>query len=405
MGGSTDALLARFQGELEERTKFMDGLVESAESDQRDLTEQEMGLLARTRERIQAINDQVGPLREAAKIASTSRDRTAEIAREFAEARNPALVSPIEYRSAGAYVLDVWRAGLGIEEASQRLDVYQRAAAHQTTPDNPGLLPEKILGPVISFVDESRPLVSALGPRDLPSGSWSRPTITQHTLVGEQTAEKTELASRKMIIGKVPVEASTYGGYVNVSRQNIDWSQPAVMDIVINDLAGQYAIQTETAAGAAVVAAAGAGPTIADASAAAVAAALWEAAGAVYAAMPGAGRLLIVCSPDVLGLIGPLFAPINPQNAQSSGFSAGSFGPGPMGAISGIGVIMSAGLPAQTMIVMSSAAAEVYEDRLGALQVVEPSVLGVQVAYAGYFAELIVEDAGILALTTPVVTP
>jgi hypothetical protein len=36
----------------------------------------------------------------------------------------------------------------------------------------------------------------------------------------------------------------------------------------------------------------------------------------------------------------------------------------------------------------------VYEDRVGSLQVVEPSVLGVQVAYAGYFASLVMEANG-----------
>jgi hypothetical protein len=41
----------------------------------------------------------------------------------------------------------------------------------------------------------------------------------------------------------------------------------------------------------------------------------------------------------------------------------------------------------------------VYEDRIGSLQVVEPSVLGVQVAYAGYFASLIVEATGIVKVT------
>ncbi len=51
------------------------------------------------------------------------------------------------------------------------------------------------------------------------------------------------------------------------------------------------------------------------------------------------------------------------------------------------------------MIVLSTAAAEVYEDRIGALQVVEPSVLGVQVAYAGYFASLIVEPTAIVEIT------
>jgi HK97 family phage major capsid protein len=126
--------------------------------------------------------------------------------------------------------------------------IFQRAAAHQTTADNAGLLPSQILGPVLNFVDEARPVVSALGARQLPSGSFSRPTVTQHTQVAKQTGEKTELASRKMLLGKIPIVADTYGGYVNVSRQNVDWTQPQILDIVINDLAGQYAIETENAA-------------------------------------------------------------------------------------------------------------------------------------------------------------
>jgi hypothetical protein len=48
--------------------------------------------------------------------------------------------------------------------------------------------------------------------------------------------------------------------------------------------------------------------------------------------------------------------------------------------------------------VFSTAAIEVWEQRIGSLQVVEPSVLGVQVAYAGYFATLIVNDDAIVPL-------
>lgn len=395
--GATDALLARLQGEIEERSTFIDNLVEGAEEGKRDLTEQEMTLLARTRERIDALNKQVDPLRDAAQIATDSRKRTGEIAEQFREARGEALAAPFEYRSAGEYVVDIWRSGLGIADASERLDLYQRAAAHQTTGDNPGLLPEQILGPVINYIDAVRPLVNALGPRQLPSGSWSRPQVTQHTSVAAQTAEKTELVSRKMTIGKLPVAAKTYGGYVNVSRQDVDWSTPAVMDIVINDLAGQYALETENAACDAFYAAATGGPILPSGpDNAAVAGGIWEAAGQVYAATKGQGRLLLACSPDMLGVIGPLFAPINPTNAQSTGFNAGAFGQGAMGAISGIAVIVSAGLDAGSVLVLSTAAVEVYEDRIGSLQVVEPSVLGVQVAYAGYFAELVLNAAGIV---------
>jgi hypothetical protein len=102
----------------------------------------------------------------------------------------------------------------------------------------------------------------------------------------------------------------------------------------------------------------------------------------------------------MLGLIGPLFAPINPLNAQSTGFTAGQFGQGVMGAVSGISVVMSSALATGTVLVISTAAEEVYEDRIGALQVVEPSVLGVQVAYAGYFAALTMEPNGVIKVAT-----
>jgi HK97 family phage major capsid protein len=399
--GATDAILARLQGEVEERSKFMDGLVEAAENDKRDLTEQEMTMLARTRERIGEINAQTGPLAEAARIASTSRQRTEEIAQQFRDARNPNPTSAFEYRSAGEYVLDMWRGQLGQEESRERLDLYNRAAAHQTTGDNPGLLPSKMLEPVINFVDSARPLVTALGVRQLPAGAWNRPKISQHVNVAPQTAEKTELVSRKMVIGMVPVTATTYGGYVNVSRQNIDWSQPAIMDIVINDLASVYAQETEKALCVAVDAATTAGPVIptGPATPAAVNAAVWTAAGAVYASTKGAGRVIIACSPDTLGLLGPAFPAINPTNAISPGFQATDIGSGAVGSISGLPVVVSAGFDAGTMIVLSTASVEVYEDRIGSLQVVEPSVLGVQVAYAGYFADVIIDATSIVEIT------
>jgi len=393
---STDALVARFSGEVEERTKFMDGIVEAAQTEGRDLTDQEMELLTRTRERIGAVNKQLEPLTEAARIAEQSRNRTSELHRMFLEARHPEAAKPYEYRSAGAYVIDYWRARVGVDEATERIELYNRAAAHQTTADNPGLLPEPILGPVINFIDAARPLVAALGPRQLPAGTWNRPRVTQHTQVGVQTAEKTELVSRKMTINNIPVAAKTYGGYVNVARQNIDWSQPGIMDLVINDLAAQYALETENATCDDLSTAAGAGMALpASPTAEDVAAAFWAAAALVYTATKGAGRVFAAAAPDMLGLIGPAFAPVNPQNAQGTGFSAAGFAQGQAGNVSGIPVLVSAGLDAGIILVLSSAAAEVYEDRIGSLQVVEPSVLGVQVAYAGYFADIALEPTGI----------
>ncbi|HEV8167604.1 MAG TPA: hypothetical protein VGR74_24695, partial [Actinomycetota bacterium] len=165
----TDQMISRYAQEIEERQTFIDGIVEGAESASRDLTTQEMELLTRARDRINDVNGLLGPLSDAARIANESRERIARLAP--VQGNRP---TTIEYRSAGAYAIDMWRAGLGNDDARERLELFNRAAAHQTTGDNPGLLPDSIIGPVVSFVDASRPLVNLLGPRQLPGGSWSR---------------------------------------------------------------------------------------------------------------------------------------------------------------------------------------------------------------------------------------
>ena len=78
---------------------------------------------------------------------------------------------------------------------SSGMEVFHRAAAHQTTADNPGLLPETIVAPIVNFIEVARPLVATLGPTDLGPGAWSYARVTQHTQVGKQAGEKTELAS------------------------------------------------------------------------------------------------------------------------------------------------------------------------------------------------------------------
>jgi hypothetical protein len=112
----------------------------------------------------------------------------------------------------------------------------------------------------------------------------------------------------------------------------------------------------------------------------------------------GQGRLFLVVAPDVLGTFGPLFQPVNPQNQQGGGFNAANFGQGQMGNIAGVSLVMSAGLGSGDAFMVSSSALEVYEQRVGTLQAVEPSVAGVQVAYMGYFTPLLITDDAIVPL-------
>jgi len=402
---TTDQMLSRLAAEIEEKQTFIDGIVEDAEKEGRDLNSQEMEMATRARTRVGELQPQLDQLIDLRRMGSESRAKIAELAPFMRE--QPAAPKEIEYRSAGEYAMDQWRAGLGDADARQRLEIYNRAASHQKTSDNPGLIPAPILGPVVNFVDSNRPLVSALGPRDLPGQTWGRPKVTQHTSVGLQpsagdaAAEKAELVSQKMTITKLTATAITYGGYVNVSRQDIDFTTPGVMDIIIGDLAAQYAIQTEAAAATAFAAAATAGTTLPTGANTAdqIAGALWAAAASIYAGTKGVGRVFAVVPTGLLGAWGALFAPYGPMNQQGQGFSAADFSTGLAGVIAGIPVYVSAAITANTALVMSSAAAEVYEQRIGSLQVVEPSVLGVQVAYAGYFTPMVIEATGIIKIT------
>jgi HK97 family phage major capsid protein len=396
---ATDAMLARYQAELEEKRTLMDGLVEAAESAGRDMTEEENGLYIRARDRMRVIAGQMEPLQEGARIAIESRTRTQELIGLYAGARNPQAAN-VEYRTAGAYIADRYYSQLGDAEATQRLDIYNRVAAHQTTADNPGLLPESIVSPIVNFIQIARPLVNVIGTTDLGTGSWAYARVTQHTSVAKQAGEKTELASRKMLITKTPLGADSFGGYVNLAKQDIQRSSPAILDMVIQDLAGQYAIATELETGTVLTTAATAGPVIPTGTPtpAAVAAAIWTAAGSVFAATKGQGTTVVAVAPDMLGLIGPIFPPVNPTNAYSTGFLPPTE-QGAQGSIAGLSVIMSAGLANGTILVFSTAAAKTFEYKYGNLQVVEPSVWGVQVGYAGDFDAVVIEPTGIVKVT------
>ncbi|MEO6571025.1 MAG: phage major capsid protein [Ilumatobacteraceae bacterium] len=402
----TDAMIGRIQGELEERNAFIQGSIQNVQDAERDLTENEKELLKSAKSRVDDLRSQLDSLVDSQAATMEARASIQKVNNDLRTARQYVDKGAIEYRSAGEYIADLYGARMGDRESNERLEIFHRAAAHQTTADNPGLLPERIVESVINGVDVARPLVSAIGPTDLGSGSWAYARVTQHTQVGVQAAEKTELASRKMIVTKTQIVAPTYGGYVNVSRQDIRRTSPGIMDMIINDLAGQYAIQTEDACAAELIAGATAGTVAIPATATAIgiATAVWGAAGQAAALLrtanlPAQGPILAV-SADRLGLLGPLFPPVNPQNAYSSGFDAGSVGmQGAQGQLAGLTVVLGTGLPANTVLFLYRSAVRCYEDRYGAMTVDEPSVWGTQVGYAGDFETVVLNAGGVVAIS------
>lgn len=395
-----DDMRRRLESDLEQQSNFCNEIFARAEAAKRDISEDEIPLVRDAQARIKGIRAQLDIVESAREEIFQTQTRAAAIG-AVAEARNGiAPISAVEYRSAGAYIVDMYNAKQDNREAQQRLALYHRAAAHQKMEDIPGAIPDPIVGPVINFIDSARPLVAVLGPQDMPYATWHRPRVTQHTAVDEQSGEKAELTSQKMVISRITGEAKTYGGYVNVSRQSIDFSNPQILDIIIRDLAAQYAIETEAATGALVADETGTAVTYGTTQDS-VAGALWKAAAAVYKAVKGQGRLVLVCGADVLAAFGPLFAPYGPMNQQGTGFLANSFAQGNMGVISGVSVVMSTGIADKEAFLLSTAAVEVFERRVGQLQVVEPSVFGLQVAFGGHFCPMTIEPGGIIPLEGP----
>lgn len=416
-------VLDRLREQREEQTTFIEHLLGQVAEQKRDLVDAERANLESARERVAQIDAQIKPLEEwenirGAHTASTARftpthvedDDTDEgetrSVRRGAGARIKTQPRTHEYRTAGEFLVDKLRAvgnpdaaGKGYlapdPEAAQRMAAYAetRALVHQTTADTPGLLPENITGDIYNDLDPSRPLIASIGAKAggmSPGKKFYRPVVTQHTQVGRQTAEKAELPSRQLKIDNVEFNKDTFGGALNVSRQDIDWTSPSAWDAIIKDLMDQYGVFTEDFA-------AGEFDTLVTAEVELITddldgwiAAIYEAAAhamtknktvrASALRMPNH----VWTSVDMWGKFGVMLAK---WRAQGDGSGAGTSAANSFnGSILEFSRTMVPGLPDGTVIIGRKNAVEYYEERIGLLQAVQPSVLGIEVAYGGYGA-------------------
>lgn len=420
-----NSVLERLLSQREEQESYFDQLMSDVERRGGDMSDAERDNINATRTRIATLDAQITPLVEFEQSRGLSADVQSHIAamvnrRGPAEQRGPAEPTPAApgatsaYASVGAWLADYVRSRdprNSREDQAAAQARLVRALATQTTADTPGLLPEPIVGQVMNTLDAVRPFVDSFGARPLPNGSgakFSRPKITQHTTADVQAAEKTEVASQKMIVGSVEFARKTIAGAVNVSRQDIDWTSPSAWDILVQDLADVYALRTESwAAGIFLPLVTQATAAVATDDLAGWTAALYEAAILVYGTPPtaGIGRLpnKIWCSIDMWGHLGSLvddkvivFGP-NPAGQSSVDSFTGSMLQLPR--------IVVPSFPAGTVVVGNSMGFEFYEERIGLLSAVEPAILGVEVAYGGYVAAGMMEATGFAKVTPPVVGP
>ncbi len=114
--------------------------------------------------------------------------------------------------------------------------------AQQTTADTAGILPEPIVGQVIKLFDASRPAWNTMThpPMPMKGKKFTRPRVTQRTTTGEQT-EGQALSSQKMILVGDEVTKAVYGSTLELTLQDIEWTEPEALQLVVQDMFDGYA--------------------------------------------------------------------------------------------------------------------------------------------------------------------
>lgn len=287
--------------------------------------------------------------------------------------------------------------------ATQRT-ALQAAAGDVITTDTPGLLPIPVLGPLVQDLNFLRPTVEAVGARAYPDSGQSktfiRPTITTHTSVAAQT-ELTAASATTMVIASNSVAKTTLAGQVTLSVQDIDFTSPAAMQLILNDLMGEAMIASDNlAADNLLTAATSSG--VWDGTVADLLKSVYDSAVDISNGRNWTPTHMFV-SPDVWGQLGqladttgrPVFpfigAGLTGQNALGSA-SASSWNGTPLG----LQLVVDSNFAAKTMVITrvgqgQGDAYEYYEAIRGLMSIENPSVLGRTMSfhlYASTFAAI-----------------
>ena len=310
----------------------------------------------------------------------------------FAQARKEVpLPTAAEYIAAAFAGGDQWRA---MSEA------IRAAAPDVVTTDTPGILPTPIVGPsVYNNFRGNRPVVDAIGVRAMPASGkvFIRPEVTTHTSIGASIAEQSPTAGT-LVVSSNQVTKQIFGGFVNVSEADADWTSPEILSVVLDDMGRIYANATDNYAADQLVSGANLTTnfTVADiADPAEWARWTYTAAEAILTGSNGNMPTHLFLSPNMwrsLGLLTdtadrPLFPQVGPMNAF------GSMSPASTDAVAfGLRVVVDRNFANDTVIVADPSGYELYEQQKGALSIDSPSTLSRTIAFRGYFAALMIDN-------------
>ena len=294
-----------------------------------------------------------------------------------------------------------------VEAQKSQQTALQAAAGDTLTTDTPGLLPVPTLGPVFADLNYIRPVVSHVGARAYPDGGSSktfiRPTWTTHPSVASQSPELNPVSATTPVIAANTVGKVTLSGQVTLSVQDIDFTSPAAMAIILQDLAGQYLQASDNYCADQIVAqgaASGVTWTVNATDPSDLINSLYEVAESQLDATKFLPDTLFVSADVWRKLSQQLDADKRPVFPYAA--AAGLMGVNGMGTQNitttygmnplGLTLIADANFASGTMVLGMSRAVEFYEQVRGLMSVEVPATLGRTFSYYGYVSTFIADS-------------
>lgn len=298
-----------------------------------------------------------------------------------------------------------------VEAQRQSQSAFEAAAGSggaTNTENTPGLLPVPVVGNVFESLNYIRPVVAAVGARAMPDGgnqkTFIRPTWTTHPSVAAQASELGTVSATSPVIASNVVSKSTLSGSVTLSVQDIDFTSPAAMGIILQDLAGQYMLASDNVAADAITAGASASGstwTVTANDPSSLIAALYDAATDILSASNFLPDTIFVDPTVWKSMGGQLDAEKRPVFPYTG--AAGLMGVNGMGTANitqmstfnplGLRLVVDKNFASGTMVVAKSNAIEFYEQIRGLMSVEAPTTLGRTFSYYGYCATFIADSA------------
>ena len=326
--------------------------------------------------------------------------------------REPRLPNAFEFMAA------IHKGGIEAANANKVWEDYrayhkspiEAAAGDVVSSSVAGIVPLPLLGPVFADINYIAPLLTAVGTRAMPGGgtgsTFIRPTWTTHPTVAEQAAQLDAVSATTSVIAANTVTKKTFAGATTLSYQTVDFTDPAAMAVIMQDLAGQYLLAIDNFACDNLVSAASS-DGVWNLTPEDLIKSIYDCA-VTSAAATNFLPTHIAVDPATWGLIGqlvdttnrPIFPAIGApglvgQNTLGAGSAVSYSGMNPLG----LNIIVDRNFAAKTMVIFNANAYEIYRADRGLLSVENPSTVSRTMSMFGYAATFAANSSMIRKIT------